>query len=208
MSEARSKIGLEGSGEVWVFKGDQVPDYDTYRQLEEILYHPITRDIQLNREIELLKERVLEQPHSKIVHPPRWLPKRLWQYLPSRNIITTLGRNVIGDLIIGASTTTPNFGAVGDDDGTTLALSIGNTALGNENARLQISLNGSRTRAGTTITFSTFFPKGSGADGTDIEESGVFDAASLGNLVARGFVTPVASKTASNTVTVNHRLGW
>ena len=208
MMETKSKIGIEGSGEVWVFKGDQVPDYDTYRQLEEILYHSITRDIQLNREIELLKERVLEQPHSKIVHPPKWLPKHLWQYLPSRNIITTVGRQLIGDLIIGAITLSPNFGAVGSDDGTTLALDVGNTTLGNQQDILEISSNGSRTRSGTTITFSTFFDKTSAANGTNIEEAGVLDAISSGNLFGRGFVIPVAAKTSSNTVTVNNRWGW
>ena len=213
MSEVRSTFkGLHGSGDVFIFNADQVPNYDTYKQLEDVLYMPHNKDREIERRIELLKERVLQKPPSRIVHPPtlfgkQVIPKRLWQYLPSRNIITTVGRGVIGDVIIG-EVSAPDYGAVGSDDGTTLALAAGNTALGAETERLQVSINGSRTRSGTTITFSTFLDKGSGADGTNIEESGILDAAAAGNLVARGFVIPVAAKDATNTVTTNHRLGW
>ena len=87
------------------------------------------------------------------------------------NLIVTVGKQMVGDMLIDVVTTGLTWHAIGSDNA---APAVGNTTLTTEENRLQIT---TRSRSGNVITLSTFY---TAAQCTyAIEEAGVFgDAAS------------------------------
>lgn len=87
-----------------------------------------------------------------------------------KNLVTTVGLRMVGDLLIDDETTGITYHAIGTD---ATAPASGDTTLGSEQNRKQVT---TRTRASQTITLSTFY---SSSESTyNIAECGLFGGAS------------------------------
>jgi hypothetical protein len=94
--------------------------------------------------------------------------KRIFKSWSGSNLITTVGKNLVGDMLIDTSgyDTGLTYCAIGTNN---TAPAVGDTQLGTETARLAIT---SKTRLVNVITLSTFF---TAAQCTfNIKEAGVF----------------------------------
>ena len=110
-----------------------------------------------------------------------------------RNIITTVGKQLVIDRMQGATPAVPDWVAIGT--GATAA-ALGDTTLGTEVARLQGTLT--QPDAHTDRCDRTF---AAGVGTGNITEAGRLNAASTGVLVGRQVFTAV-NKTASDTLQI------
>lgn len=109
------------------------------------------------------------------------------------NIIVDTGKSQIIKLIGSLDTSAFSYIAIGTDDGTVLALSTTNTALGNEIARKVASVSQvTTTVSGDTLQLQVTFSNSDGLTGSSaITESGVFNASTGGVMLNRAIFPPV-----------------
>lgn len=110
------------------------------------------------------------------------------------NLVTTVGKNLIADRLIGTGSDVMSHMAIGTSN---VNLSVANTALSQEIARVSLS---STTRANSTVTYSATFAAGTGTGA--IVEAGVLNASSTGTLLCRT-TFPVINKEADDILTIN-----
>ena len=114
------------------------------------------------------------------------------------NLVVTVGKNVIADRLIDASTSVMSHMAVSEDAGVILPLATSNTALGAQIGSRVVLTNVTRTN--NVITYSAEF-----ADGVStgaIVEAGIFNASTSGDMLCRT-TFPVINKEASDFLTIN-----
>ena len=94
------------------------------------------------------------------------------------NTVVTTGKNWIASRCAGGSSNVTHA-AIGN---TATAVTVADTALGNELARITVDVAGG-TVSNNTITFTATFPAGTGTG--VVSEAGLFNAASGGTMIAR-----------------------
>ncbi len=112
--------------------------------------------------------------------------KRIYKVLEGKNIICTVGKQLLGDMLIDRAgyDTGLTYCALGDDN---TAPVIGDIALGNEGGGIAMRKTmTSRTRLGKTITLSTFFTAGQST--LAIEEAGIFGHSTASGVVDSGIL--------------------
>lgn len=114
------------------------------------------------------------------------------------NLIVTVGKNVIADRLIDASTSVMSHMAVGEDNGTALPLATSNTALGDQLGSRVVLTNVTRTN--NVVTFTAAFDAGVSTGA--ITEAGIFNDATAGDMLCRT-TFPVINKEASDYLTIN-----
>jgi len=135
-------------------------------------------DVKLIRDGRIVEHRVTASKHPLM----QWLVKvlRFFGYKKfADDLVTDTGKAMIANYL----STTFGYVAIGTDDGTTLALDSTNTTLGAESHRVA-STNSVITKNVTDDTAkfeATFNFTGS----YTIQESGIFDADTNGNMLAR-----------------------
>jgi len=109
---------------------------------------------------------------------------RIKKYLKKKNVITNVGKAQVAGLINGVVTTPFKYIAIGT--GTT-SPSANNTTLENEIARKAGSTSRSSTNVSNdTAVVEATFSSADGLSGShNVSESGLFDAASGGHMLAR-----------------------
>jgi hypothetical protein len=110
-----------------------------------------------------------------------------------RNLVVTAGKNLIRDLIGGATSAYPTHFAVGTSS---TAPAAGDTALGVEVFRDQIT---QRVYSAVQVTVKFYLATGY-ANGNTLREAGIFNAAAAGTMLSRAVYSAIA-KTSSITVT-------
>lgn len=105
------------------------------------------------------------------------------------NIITDVGLEEIARALAADSFGAHSHMAIGDDN---TAVAAGDTTMTNETARVALD---STTRTTNSVAYVATFPAGTGT-GT-VEEAGVFDAASVGNMLCH-FLTTTFTKGAGD----------
>lgn len=118
----------------------------------------------------------------------------LLQSFTVKNLVVNVGLQEALDLLFGLGGTTFGYLAVGSDN---MAPAAGQTALGSEIARSGFD---ECSRSGQVVTASAWFGASEG-NGT-WRESGLFNAASAGKLLARCLFDPVITKDATKVVQV------
>lgn len=111
------------------------------------------------------------------------------------NLVVTIGKNGITEQLLAApsSPTKPTHMAIGT--GSTAA-AAGDTVLGTESARVAFT---SKTRSTNVLTMVGDYAAGTGT--ATLQEAGIFDAASTGNLYSRATYTSIV-KGASDTLKI------
>lgn len=124
--------------------------------------------------------------------------RNIKQQLSVPNLVVTVGKNVIADRLIDASSSVMSHMAVGEDSGTILPLAASNVELGDQTgARVALT---SITRSNNVITYTASF-----ADGVStgaLTEAGIFNASTAGDMLCRT-TFPVINKEASDFLTIN-----
>lgn len=110
------------------------------------------------------------------------------------NLVLDTGAILLAKALAADSFTAPTHLAIGDDD--TAAATTQTDIQGTELARVALD---STTRTTNTVTYVATFPAGTGT-GT-VEEAGIFNAASSGEMLCR-FLTGTITKGAGDTLTV------
>ena len=118
----------------------------------------------------------------------------LLQSLSIENLVVNAGLQETLDLLFGLGGTVFGYLAVGSDN---TAPAAGQTTLGNEIVRSDFD---ECSRSGQVVTASTWFGASEG-NGT-WRESGLFNAASAGKMLARALFDPVITKDATKVVQV------
>jgi len=111
-----------------------------------------------------------------------------------RNLVVAAGKNLIRDLLGGATAAYPTHFAVGTSS---TAPAAGDTTLGVEVFRDQIT---QRVYSAAQLTVKFYLPTGY-ANGYTLAEAGIFNAASGGTMLSRTVYLPAIVKTSSITVT-------
>jgi len=111
-----------------------------------------------------------------------------------KNLVVSGGKTWIASRMASATDAVMSHMAIGTG---TVTPSLGNTALVLENARVALS---STTASFNTVTFSAFFPAGTGTG--QITEAGIFNAAALGTLLCRTTFDGV-NKDVLDSLTIN-----
>ena len=109
------------------------------------------------------------------------------------NLVVAVGKDLIASRLVGNSLPIPSHMALGSSS---TAASTSQTALGSELGRVSLD---STNRATNTITYVATFGAGT-ATGT-VEEAGIFNAGSSGNMLCRTTFSPV-NKAAGDTIVV------
>lgn len=111
-----------------------------------------------------------------------------------KNLVVTVGKNLIASRLVNAAEAVPSHMAIGDDN---TAAAAGQTTLSNELARVAL---GGTARTNNTITYSATFPDtvGTGV----IVEAGIFNATPAGVMLCRTVFAEV-NKEASDVLTIN-----
>jgi len=131
---------------------------------------------------------------------------RIKKYLKKKNVITNVGKAQVAGLINGVVTTPFKYIAIGT--GTT-SPSANNTALENEIARKAGSTSRSSTNVSNdTAVVETTFSSADGLSGShNVSESGLFDAASGGHMLARQTFTAIpVNWSGGDTLTIRWRI--
>lgn len=116
------------------------------------------------------------------------------EHVEVKNLVVTAGKNWIASRMAGVSDAVMSHMAIGTGPTTPAA---GNTALSVETGRVALT---STARTNNQVTFSAFFPAGTGTGG--IQESGVFNSASLGIMLCRTVFATI-NKDVLDTLTIN-----
>jgi hypothetical protein len=114
------------------------------------------------------------------------------------NLVVSVGKNVIADRLIDASTAVMSHMAVGEDAGIILPLATSNTDLGAMLDSRVVLTNVSRTN--NVITYTAEFVDGVSTGA--IVEAGIFNASTGGDMLCRT-TFPVINKEASDFLTIN-----
>lgn len=171
--EVVEKTRLKGFGWIISFPSYMVKTFEDYRRL-------FRRGGKIDRRLlEDLKVKGIVEDFAEI-----------------NNLVVTAGKQYIGDLMIAAVSGSFTHCAVGSGTNTPTA---GDTTLQTQTDRITVT---DRYRSGADVHFDSFFDHNSTANGTTINETGVFTAASGGSMYNRSIVTPGIAKTSSNTVTI------
>jgi len=131
---------------------------------------------------------------------------RIKKYLKKKNVITNVGKAQVAGLINGVVTTPFKYIAIGT--GTT-SPSANNTALENEIARKAGSTSRSSTNVSNdTAVVEATFSSADGLSGShNVSESGLFDAASGGHMLARQTFTAIpVNWSGGDTLTIRWRI--
>jgi len=121
---------------------------------------------------------------------------RVLQQMKVTNIVVTVGKQQICDLLIGASTA--SFTHCGVGSGTTTP-TVGDTALEAEITHRKAVTD--RFRTATTAVFSTFF--GTADNNGNWNESGLFTAATGGIMLCRALFDATVVKDETKTLTLD-----
>jgi hypothetical protein len=118
------------------------------------------------------------------------------------NLVVTSGKNFIASRIKDATAGVMSHMAIGDGSagspGTATAPAVGNTALGNEKARVALT---STSVSGNAVTYSATFAANVPNAAASIVEAGLFNAASGGTMLCRTTFA-VVNKGTNDTMTV------
>ena len=125
---------------------------------------------------------------GEILETTPWVP----------NLVTDDGEELVAQWLAGEAPDLVNYCGVGSDN---TAANETDSTLGAEIDRLEVTLI---ERAGSVLTFSTYF--GTGDGNGSWEEEGLFNAASDGVLFARALFAATITKNATLTVTVEHEI--
>ena len=112
------------------------------------------------------------------------------------NVVTTAGLARLAALIAGTGATAPTHMAVGT--GATAA-TAGDTTLATEVDRNALVAT---TAAGAVVTYRAFWAKGDGNTNT-LAEVGLFDAASVGTLIARTILSSTVVKNNTKALSIS-----
>ena len=108
------------------------------------------------------------------------------------NLVVTAGKNFIASRIVGTASPIMSHMAIGTGTATPAA---GDTTLGTEAGRVATT----GTASTNQVTFTSTFPAGTGTGA--ITEAGVFNQASLGQLLCRT-TFPVVNKAAGDSIAI------
>lgn len=111
-----------------------------------------------------------------------------------KNLVVAVGKNWVVSRMAGATDAVMSHMAIGTGPTTPAA---GNTSLSVEAGRVALT---SISRTNNQITYSAFFPAGTGTGG--IQEAGVFNSASLGIMLCRTVFATI-NKDVLDTLTIN-----
>lgn len=118
------------------------------------------------------------------------------------NLVVTTGKNFIASRIRDASAAVMSHMSIGDGSagspGTAATPAAGDTALGNERARVALT---STTVTANAVTYTATFAAGTPATAASIVEAGLFNANSGGTLLCRTTFA-VVNKGVNDTMTV------
>ena len=114
-------------------------------------------------------------------------------YREVKNLVVAAGKDVIAARLLGNTLAVMSHMAVGSSN---TAAATSQTALGSELGRVALS---SSTRSSNTLTYQATFPAGTGTG--SLEEAGIFNAVSTGNMLCRTVFSPV-NKAAGDTVVI------
>jgi len=109
-----------------------------------------------------------------------------------KNTVVNIGKAQVAGLIGGLVTTPFTYVAIGTDNGSTLALDATNTGLGAEVKRKSASVSRkTKTVTDDTLVLEATFSNADGLTGSQtIQEAGVFDANTGGNMLSRALIGP------------------
>lgn len=143
-----------------------------------------------------IRDRLRPRGHVKATI--RNLDQEIIDVVYGRNLVTDAGEELFMEWMNGEAPDYITYCAVGSDNTPPVE---GDVTLGTEIDRLLIT---DQSRAGTTITYSTFFAVG---DANGIwEEEGLLNAAVGGTLVSHTLFAATITKDITKTVTVDHQL--
>lgn len=114
-------------------------------------------------------------------------------YREVKNLVVAAGKDVIAARLLGNTLAVMSHMAVGSSN---TAAATSQTALGTELGRVALS---SSTRSSNTITYQATFPAGTGTGA--LQEAGIFNAVSTGNMLCRTVFSAV-NKAAGDTVVI------
>lgn len=116
------------------------------------------------------------------------------------NLVTTVGKNYIADALSAApGSAAMSHMAIGTG---AVAAAVGDTVLGAEIVRVALT---SRTDTGAVVTYVGDYPAGTGTN-TAIREAGIFNAATVGTLLARFVFATAIDKQAGDTLQITWTL--
>lgn len=110
-----------------------------------------------------------------------------------KNLVVAVGKDLIASRLVGNSLPIPSHMALGSSS---TAAATSQTALGSELGRVALD---STSRTNNTIAYVATFPAGTGTG--SVEEAGIFNAGSSGNMLCRTTFSAV-NKAAGDTVVV------
>lgn len=114
-------------------------------------------------------------------------------YREVKNLVVAAGKDVIAARLLGNTLAVMSHMAVGSSN---TAAATSQTALGSELGRVALS---SSTRSSNTLTYQATFPAGTGTGA--LQEAGIFNAVSTGNMLCRTVFSAV-NKAAGDTVVI------
>lgn len=121
---------------------------------------------------------------------------KLIQQLDVPNLVVTAGKQYIATKVIGYTGSSSNvMSHMGVGTSATIPV-IGNTALNNQIARVELD---SSTVSGTIVTYSATFGPGVGTG--SVVEAGIFNASSAGTMLCHT-TFPVVNKDANETIVI------
>jgi hypothetical protein len=109
------------------------------------------------------------------------------------NLVVAVGKDLIASRLVGNTLAIPSHMALGSSS---TAAATSQTALGSELGRVSLD---STSRSSNTVSYVATFPAGTGT-GT-VQEAGIFNAGSSGNMLCRTTFSAV-NKAAGDTVVV------
>lgn len=110
-----------------------------------------------------------------------------------KNLVVAVGKDLIASRLVGNSLPIPSHMALGSSS---TAAATSQTALGSELGRVSLD---STSRTNNTISYVATFPAGTGTG--SVEEAGIFNAGTSGNMLCRTTFSAV-NKAAGDTVVV------
>jgi len=113
------------------------------------------------------------------------------------NLVVSAGKSYIASRMIGTSATVMTHMGIGSDQGVTLALAAGNTALGAELARTNNLFTSSVSS--NAVTYQATFAAGVGTG--DVKEAGIFNASTSGTMLCRT-TFPIVTKQAGDSIAI------
>ena len=114
-------------------------------------------------------------------------------YREVKNLVVAAGKDVIAARLLGNTLAVMSHMAVGSSN---TAAATSQTALGSELGRVALS---SSIRSSNTLTYQATFPAGTGTGA--LQEAGIFNAVSTGNMLCRTVFSAV-NKAAGDTVVI------